>query len=99
MVKSWGKSGKTYKLTRQYQAKLRQLFARFPYRLDTNYAKMDRIEHAGIEAFKESIGKREFHGMSVNEWTRILTSEDDSAIRSAVEILGIKDSGTSALVR
>ena len=99
LVTTWGKSGRTYQPTSEYQAKLRQLLARFSYRLDTNYAKMDRIEHAGIEAFKESIGKKEFHGMSVNEWTRILTSEDDSAIRTAVEILGITDSGTSALVR
>jgi hypothetical protein len=36
--------------------------------------------------------------MSVSEWTRILTGEDDAAIRKAVEMLGIRDSGTSALV-
>jgi len=98
-VKNWGRSGEIYKPTPQYQTKLRQLFARFPYRLDTNYAKMDRIQHVGLEAFKESIGKKEFYGMSVIEWTRILTSEDDCAIRAAVERLGIKDSATSALVR
>ena len=99
LVKKWGKGGKAYQPTPLYQAQLRQLLAKFPYRLDTNYAKMDRIEHVGIEAFKRSIGMKEFHGLSVNEWTRILTSEDDSAIRAAVERLGIKDSGTSALVR
>lgn len=37
--------------------------------------------------------------MSVSEWTQILTSEDDTAIRKAVKMLGIKDSATSALVR
>ncbi len=99
LVKRWGKSGRIYTPTPEYQAMVRQLLARFPYRLDTNYAKMDRIAHVGIEAFKESIGKKEFHGMSVNKWTRILSSGDDSAIRTAVEILDIKDSGTSALVR
>lgn len=98
LVKGWGRRGRTYRATAQYQAKLRQLFARFPYRLDTNYAKMDRIEHEGIEAFKKSVGEKELHGMSVNEWTRTLTSGDDAAIRKAVETLGIKDSGTSALV-
>ena len=99
LVKAWGRSARVYRSTKQYQAKLRQLFSKFPYRLDTNYAKMDRIEHAGIEAFKERIGKKEFHEMSVNEWARILTSENDTAIRKAVERLGIRDSGTSALVR
>jgi hypothetical protein len=98
-VKGWGRNGKTYKTTPEYQAKLRQLFAKFPYRLDTNYAKMDRIEHAGIESFKASIGRNEFHGIPVSEWTRILTSEDDAAIRQAAEVLGIRDSDASALVR
>lgn len=99
MVKSWGKSGKTYKPTPEYQLMLRQLLAKFPYRLDTNYAKMDRIAHPGIEAFKTSVGQKQFHGIPVSRWTRILASEDDAAIREAVELLGITDSGASALVR
>jgi len=99
LVRSWGKDGKSYKPTPQYQTKLRQLLAKFPYRLDTNYAKMDRIDHAAIEAFKERIGQKQFYGLSVSEWTRILTSEDAAAIRNAVKMLGIKDSGKSALVR
>jgi len=97
-VKSWGKGSKAYKPTPQHQANLRQLLAKFPYRLDTNYAKMDRIQHTAIEAFKERIGRKKLYGMSVNEWTRILTGEDDDAIREAVKVLRIKDSGTSALV-
>jgi hypothetical protein len=99
LVKGWGRNGRAYKPTLEYQAKLRQLFAKFRYRLDTNYAKMDRIEHRGIEAFKTSIGRKEFHGIPVSEWTRILTSEDDATIRRAVEVLGIRDSDASALVR
>ena len=99
MVKGWGKDSNAYKPTPEYQAKLRQLVANYPYRLDTNYAKMDRIQHAGIEAFKDKIGQKQFHGMSVNEWTRLLSSEDDAAIRTAVEVLGITDSGAAALVR
>ena len=98
LVKGWGKGGNIYKPTPEYQAKLRQLFGKFSYRLDTNYAKMDRIQHAGIEEFKDKIGRKQFHGMPVNEWTRILNSEDDTAIRKAVEVLGITDSGASALI-
>jgi len=98
LVKKWGKDGATYKPTLQYQIMLRELFAKFPYRLDTNYAKIDRIKHTGIEAFKASVCKKEFHGISVSKWTKILASEDDAAIRSAVETLGIKDLGASALV-
>lgn len=99
LVKGWGGKGQIYRPTPEYQLKLRQLLAKFPYRLDTNYAKMDRIEHAGIEAFKKSIERKEFHGTPVSEWSRILSSQDDAAIRMAVEMLGIRDSGASGLVR
>jgi len=98
MVKSWGYGGYKYKPTPEYQAKLRELTSRFGYRLDTNYAKIDRIEHAGIESFKREIGKKRFFGMTINEWTRVLTGKNDPAIREAVELLGIKDSGASGLV-
>lgn len=40
MVASWGGKGRSYKTTVEYQMLLRQLLARFPYRLDTNFAKM-----------------------------------------------------------
>ena len=99
VVRSWGQGGKTYKPTPDYQSKLRKLTSRYPYRLDTNYAKIDRIEHAGIEAFKETIGRKEFRGMAINEWARVLASGDDSTIRRAVKLLGIRDSGAKLLVR
>jgi hypothetical protein len=99
VVKSWGNGGHKYKPTPDYQAKLRKLTSQFRYRLDTNYAKIDRIEHARIELFKEEIGGKQFFGKTVKQWTRVLNSKDDEAIRKAVELLGIKDSGTTALVR
>jgi hypothetical protein len=88
-----------YRPTPEYQSQLRVLTSRFPYRLDTNYAKIDRIEHAGIEAFKREMGQKQFFGAPVNEWARVLTSSDDSAIRKAVRLLGIRDSGARLLVR
>ena len=99
IMKTWGKHGRDYKLSFEYQTKLKQLLARFPYRLDTNYAKMDRIQHPGIEAFKKRIRKKILHGKSVSEWTRVLTGVNEAAIRDAAEILGIRDSGTSVLAR
>jgi len=99
VVRSWGHDGKDYKPTPDYQSKLRMLASRYPYRLDTNYAKMDRIVHPGIEAFKKAIGQKQFFGMSVNHWARVLTSGDDSTIREALKLLGIKDSRARVLVR
>jgi hypothetical protein len=55
VVESWGRSGKKYRPDADYQVLLRQLLSGFPYRLDTNFAKMDRINHPGIEAFKERV--------------------------------------------
>jgi hypothetical protein len=98
-VRSWGPGGKDYKPTPEYQSKLRLLTSRYPYRLDTNYAKIDRIAHTGIETFKKAIGGKQFLGMSVSQWTRVLSSEDDAAIRRTVKLLGIKGSGARSLVR
>jgi len=39
VVRSWGAEGKKYKPTPEYQALLRQLVAKFPYRLDTTLPK------------------------------------------------------------
>ena len=99
LVKTWGTDGKVYKPTPKYQAKLQELLGKFTYRLDTNYAKMDRIAHAGLEAFKTAIGNEVFHGFSVNQWKRVLASKNETKIRKAVSGLGITDQGAEGLVR
>ena len=68
LVKKWGKAGTSYLPTDAYQGLLRTLMARFPYRLDTNFAKMDRIVHAEIEQFKDRVYKTVFHGRSIGAW-------------------------------
>ena len=55
--------------------------ARFPYRLDTNFAKMDRIVHGDIEAFKDRVYKTVFHGRTIGAWNRLLSKGDDDLIR------------------
>jgi hypothetical protein len=52
----------------EYQAKPRKLFTTVPYRLDTNFAKLDRIVHPEIEAFKNRIYNTDFHGMTIGQW-------------------------------
>lgn len=85
VVESWGKGGKTYKPTKEYQEQLFELISKFSYRLDTNYAKMDRIVHEGIEKFKTKVFKSEVNGMSVAAWTKLLACEDDTKIRNALK--------------
>ena len=81
----WGLDGAEYKPTPEYQAILRTLIAKYPYRLDTNFAKMDRIVHEKIEEFKTSVLKMQVHGLTVQQWGRILASEKDDLIVEALK--------------
>ncbi len=71
-----------YEPTPEYQAKVRTIFERFKYRLDTNYAKIDRIEHDQIESFKTQILNLEFNGLPIKEWAKIIASEDEALLSS-----------------
>jgi hypothetical protein len=85
LVKAWGVGGVKYKPTSEYQALLRLLLNKFPYRLDTNFAKMDRIIHPGIEEFKTRVYQTEIHGLTVLGWNRLLSRGSDKTIRQALE--------------
>lgn len=84
LVDGWGPDGREYKPTQEYQALLRQLIYRFPYRLDTNFAKMDRIVHSGIEDFKRRVLGTTIHGLSIARRSRLLSLGSDDAIREAL---------------
>ena len=87
LTDDWGLRVHGYQTTPDYQAKLRQLLAAFPYRLDTNFAKMDRIMHDGIEDFKRRVLDQPMHGMAIREWSRILYGKSDAAKQEALEDL------------
>lgn len=57
----------------------------YTYRLDTNFAKMDRIVHAEIESFKRDMLAMRVNGLAVGDWSRLLASGDEDAIRAAFE--------------
>ncbi len=84
IVESWGPTGRTYKPSRDYQHLLLELLARYSYRLDTNFAKMDRIAHPEIEGFKTRVGQREVNGMPIREWRRIFANENETEIRETL---------------
>jgi len=94
IVRKWGAPGAIYLPTVAYQELLREPIARFPYRLDTNFAKMDRIVHPEIEAFKDRVYKTEFHGRSIGAWNRLLSKGDEDLIRRELaERFNIRDEG------
>lgn len=98
IVASWGREALTYLPTPAYQAQMRELINRFPYRLDTNYAKMDRIRHAELETFKTKVNETRVNGLRVRDWCRLLGSEDDALIRRALQQhLDIKEADAEQL--
>jgi hypothetical protein len=85
IVLSWGPGGRNYLSTADYQEKLRQLTSRYSYRLDTNFAKIDRIVHPAIEEFKSTVLGTRVHGQTVQQWASLFCSEDKSAIARTLE--------------
>jgi len=98
LVQAWTGNGATYLPTAAYQELLRELTNRFPYRLDTNFAKLDRVVHAKIEAFKKRVYGTKFHGRTVGAWNKFLRKNknpgDIEAIRLELEArFNIRDEG------
>jgi hypothetical protein len=99
IVDSWGSEAKIYRPTREYQKLLRELVIRYQYRLDTNFAKMDRIVHPGIEKFKKRVHNIEVSGMTVGEWNKLLSSRrEDSIKKSLQEHLEIREESIDELL-
>ncbi|MBY0512747.1 MAG: hypothetical protein K2P78_02405 [Gemmataceae bacterium] len=89
VVESWGSEAKKYSFLPEYQGKLKALMGRFPYRLDTNFAKMDRIEHKSLETFKARVEATVIRGHSIKQWKRILkfATDDESPDPASVKVL------------
>lgn len=54
------------------QTLVRQLMASAEYRLDTNFAKIDRIDHPEIESFKSAVLDALHRGRSNRDWQKLL---------------------------
>lgn len=92
LLASWGPEGATYSPSPEYQQKLKTMMGKFNYRLDTNFAKLDRVGHDGIEDFAQSIYAMDFHGMTIGQWNTLLASRNEVAIKAALaERFDIKD--------
>ncbi len=75
-----------YSSDSDFQEAIAGLMARYSYRGDTNYAKIDRIEHPGLEAFKADMMALEYQGMTIAEWRRLLAKEPASAVEHIVRL-------------
>lgn len=59
-----------------YQSILKEIQAKYPYRLDTNFAKIDRIQNLQLEEFKQSVLSSTVNGFTIARWSRLLRNED-----------------------
>lgn len=84
LVDSWGENAKEYSADPNYQMRLRKLIGSFPYRLDTNFAKMDRISLPSLEIFKGDILQRMYAGRTIQEWTKAIKLGDRSVLQTLI---------------
>jgi hypothetical protein len=75
-VEKWGKAGRIYSPEPEYQKRIKELMGRYSYRLDTNFAKIDRIQHTGLEEFKRQVLTQEIYGYTILEWGRTMLKTD-----------------------
>lgn len=69
-VRRWGQKSLTFSSAPEYQKKLKELLGKYPYRLDTNFAKMDRIRHSDLEKFKARVLATKIDDRTLLEWTQ-----------------------------
>jgi len=69
-----------YEPSPEYQTKIRKLTENFTYRLDTNYAKIDRIDHPEIETFKTKVLNSVFHGSTIGNWAKLFSSRNENSL-------------------
>lgn len=86
IVSSWGDDGRIYQSTPSYQRQLRALMAQFKYRLDTNYAKLDRIQHDGLEAFKYRVLDMAWRGLRIRDWAQRGYLESDAGLQHVLSL-------------
>jgi hypothetical protein len=78
-VAGWSDALRTYSPGPEVQSAIRSLVSRFQYRLDTNFAKIDRVEHVGLEAFKLRTLATAFHGQTILQWAQSFARRPEEA--------------------
>ncbi|MDY6806417.1 MAG: hypothetical protein SXA11_21775 [Cyanobacteriota bacterium] len=85
MVNSWGVNAKEYRPDREYKMLMRQLIGSFPYRLDTNFAKLDRIGLASLEHFKQNVLRTSYFGLTIQSWIKAIKSKNLTVLETIID--------------
>lgn len=87
VVSDWGLDHREYSTDIEYQSKLKSLLGNFSYRLDTNFAKMDRIQLASLEAFKTKVLNTIYKGKTIKTWSQIMCTQNYDLDNALAELL------------
>lgn len=79
LIDTWD-NGFNYSTSPEYQRKIKSLIGRYNYRLDTNFAKIDRIQHSEIEVFKKRVLNTIFKGKTIRDWAKILSRSNEQEL-------------------
>ncbi|MBR8829012.1 MAG: hypothetical protein DSM107014_14120 [Gomphosphaeria aponina SAG 52.96 = DSM 107014] len=85
IVLSWGENGKEYSTAHSYQMRLHQLTGLFRYRLDTNFAKLDRIGLSSLETFKANVLSSIYAGKTIQLWAKAINSGDTNLLQTLID--------------
>jgi hypothetical protein len=81
LMKTWKiDDADSYSSEKSYQDMIKSLIGQYSYRLDTNFAKMDRIGHEDIEKFKDKVLNQKFHGRTIREWGLLLANPNEAIL-------------------
>lgn len=86
-IEEWGLESLDYCAGIDYQTKIKTLLGRFPYRLDTNFAKIDRIQHTELEVFKSSVLNTQIHGHTLREWSKLINDSNTDTIELIKDLM------------
>ena len=84
-VDSWGRPPDDL-TDSEYQGMLRDLMGSYRLRLDTNFAKIDRVAHEPLEQFKSQVLSTDLHGRTIAEWRSRIATGDESSME---ELIGL----------
>jgi len=60
---------------------------RHSYRLDTNFAKMDRIRHVDLETFKTRVLNTNLFGHDIKTWAKLIGDEEKDIVQLIEELI------------
>jgi hypothetical protein len=85
-VAGWSAELRSYSHEADVQGAIADLMARYTYRLDTNFAKIDRVDHPSLERFKTRMLRLSLHGRTVAQWSRLLSRTPEAGANAIMEL-------------